>query len=395
MERLCKSMPGGDTRSSVWFGPYPLVIDHCAGQYMWDVDGNRYLDFLNNYSELVHGHAPAFVVGALRQHLDRGWVFAAPMAEQGDLAELLTARLPSADTVRFTNSGTEATMLAARIARGYTKRQRIAVAEHSYHGSSDELDWARAALNGVAVFPPSDADAARVALDDAGPLAAIFMEPVLGAGGIIPIEPAFLAFLRDYASSTGAVLVFDEAHSLRVHVGGRQSAVDVTPDLTALAKSIGGGLPIGGVAGREEVMAVTNPQHEAYVEHAGTNNGNRLAMVAGAAALRAFDAEAIARINGLADRFVFGVCEAAAEHPDVPVSMTQCGSLFNMHAACDVASPEQAKTVDPILRRYLHLAMLNRGVFFAERGFMDLSTAMDEADIDTAVAAFSDALDAA
>jgi len=396
LERLSQSMPGGDTRSATWFTPHPVVIDHAAGPEMWDVDGNRLLDFLGNYTELVHGHAPTFVRDAIAEHLERGFVFAAPLVEQADLAEQLVGRLPAADKVRFCNSGTEATMLAARLARAVTRRQRVATAQHSYHGSSDDLDWSAAARTGTAVFPINDVAAAREVLDAAGPLAAIFIEPVLGAGGVIPVDTDFLAFLRDYASASGAVLVFDEVMTFRLGFGGRQEVVGVEPDLTALAKVIGGGLPIGAVAGRDEVMKLSDPTHTPHIRHSGTNNGNRLAMVAGAAAMRALDGAAVEHLNRLGDRLTAGLRAAAESHPEVPVSVTSCGSLVGIHAARGVTGGAQAAAAGGSdLTRYLHLALLNRGVFMAPRGEMCTSTCMDEAHLDAAVAAFAGALDGA
>jgi glutamate-1-semialdehyde 2,1-aminomutase len=392
MERMAAWMPGGDTRSTTWFSPFPLVMDHADGVEMTDVDGNVLADFLGNYTALVHGHRPPFILKAIRAALERDVLFGAPMPEQGELARRIVERLGSAERVRFTNSGTEAGMVAARIARRFTGRERLALAEHSYHGSYEALVWEAAERTGTATFPVNDVDGAERALDEAGPLAAVFLEPVLGSGGVISVEDDFLRFLREYATRTGALLVFDEVMTFRLGYGGRQEATGVTPDLTMLGKIIGGGMPVGAVAGRADVLAVTDPSRRGSMEHSGTFNGHRLTMVAGAASLDALDRDAVERLNGLGDRLRDGLRAVAAASP-VPASVTSCGSLLNLHAAADVTTPPQAEAAaHSDLARYLHLALINRGVFIAHRGELCMSTVMTDETIDGAVAAVADAL---
>jgi len=392
MERMAAWMPGGDTRSTTWFSPFPLVMDHAAGAEMTDVDGNVLVDFLGNYTALVHGHRAPFVVEAVLAALERDVLFGAPMLEQGELARRIVERLASADQVRFTNSGTEAGMVAARIARRFTGRERLALAEHSYHGSYEALVWEAAERTGMVTFPVNDIAAAERALDAAGPLAAVFLEPVLGSGGVIAADGDFLAFLREYTRRTGALLVFDEVMTFRLGYGGRQEATGIAPDLTMLGKIIGGGMPVGAVAGRADVLAVTDPSKPGSMEHSGTFNGHRLTMVAGAASLDALDRAAIECLNRLGDRLRDGLLEVAARSP-VPVSVTSCGSLVNLHAAAGVTAPPQADAAaHSELARYLHLALINRGVFIAHRGEMCISTVMTDETVDRALAAVEDAL---
>jgi glutamate-1-semialdehyde 2,1-aminomutase len=392
MDRMAAWMPGGDTRSTTWFHPFPLVMDHADGVEMTDVDGNVLLDLLGNYTALVHGHRPPFIVAAIEAALERDFLFGAPMPEQGELARRIVARLGSAERVRFTNSGTEAGMVAARIARRFTGRERLALAEHSYHGSYEPLVWEAAARTGTATFPANDVAGAERALDAAGPLAAVFLEPVLGSGGVIAADDDFLAFLREYTRRTGALLVFDEVMTFRLGVGGRQEATGVEPDLTMLGKIIGGGMPVGAVAGREDVLSVTDPSRPGSMEHSGTFNGHRLTMVAGAASLDALDRAAIERLNRLGDRLRDGLAEVAGASR-APVSVTSCGSLLNLHAGPDVTSPAQADAAaHSDLARYLHLALINRGVFIAHRGEMCLSTPMTEGTVNRVVTAVADAL---
>jgi len=359
---------------------------------MTDVDGNVVLDFLGNYTALVHGHRPPFILAAIEDALRRDFLFGTPMPEQGELARRIVERLDSAERVRFTNSGTEAGMLAARVARRFTGRTRLALAEHSYHGSYDQLVWDAAERTGATTFPANDVGGAERALDAAGPLAAVFLEPVLGSGGIITVENDFLRFLREYTRRTGALLIFDEVMTFRLGHGGRQQATGVAPDLTMLGKIIGGGMPVGAVAGRADVLAVTDPSAPGSMEHSGTFNGHRLTMVAGAAGLDALDRAAIERLNRLGDRLRDGLLKVA-DGAKVPVSVTSCGSLVNLHAAADVTTPAQAEgAAHSGLARYLHLALINRGVLMAHRGEMCISTAMTEDTVDRAVAAAADAL---
>jgi glutamate-1-semialdehyde 2,1-aminomutase len=393
MERMAAWMPGGDTRSTTWFAPFPLVMESAEGAVMRDVDGKHYLDFLNNYTALVHGHRPPFVVAAIKAALERDFLFGAPLEEQGDLAQHIVKRLPSAEQVRFCNSGTEATLLAARIARAYTGRRRLAVAKHSYHGSGEDLVWEAAGLSGAAVFPVDDPEAAVGALRAAGPLAAVFVEPVLGSGGVIGVPLEVLTRLRRFAHESAALLVFDEVQTLRLSYGGMQEATQVTPDLTALGKAIGGGLPVGAVAGRADVLAITDPRRAGRMEHSGTFNGHRLTMVAGLACLQALDRDAIERLNALGARLAEGLSAAAAES-ELPFSVTAAGSLLNVHAARDVRTADQAaEAAASPLRRLFHLGMLDRGVFVAPRGELCCSTAMTDGDVDAAVDAFRDLLE--
>ncbi len=394
MRELSRWLPGGDTRSTTWFEPFPLVIDRAAGVELHDLDGHLLLDFIGNYTALVHGHVPTPVTAATAATLEQGTVFAAPIREQGELAARLVSRIPSIELVRFTSSGTEANLLAARIARAVTGRRRLAVARHYYHGSWEELDWRRAPDTGAAVFEANDLDATARLLGDGRDLAAIFVEPVLGSGGVIPLTTEYLRFLRDYADDCGALLVFDEVMTLRLGHGGRQEVVGVRPDLTTLGKLIGGGLPIGAVGGAAAIMESTDPRRADALAHSGTFNGNRLAMVAGAAALDALDRAAIDRINLLGDRLADGIA-GAVQARDLPLSITACGSLMNLHSLPEVLTADDAQAAaEQPLKRLLHLTLLEHGIFIAPRGELCTNTAMDETTIDTALAAIGRAFDA-
>jgi len=350
MQRMAAWMPGGDTRSTTWYPPFLVVVESAHGAELRCVDGETLLDFLGNYTSQIHGHKALFIEEAIRRAVERGFLFGAPREEQGALAELLTRRIPSAERVRFTSPGGEATMLAARIARRFTGRRRLTVARYSYHGSYEDLVWEAAERTGTAVFP------------------------------------------SDVAGDSGAQLVFGEVMTVRLSAGGLQECCGVLPDLTTLGKIIGGGLPIGAVAGREDVMEVTDPHVPGHLEHGGTSSGNRRAMVAGLASLRALDWAAIERLNRLGHRLARGVGEVARTSR-LPVAVTHVGSLLNLHAARRVRTPAEAEaaTHSP-LRRFLHLSLLNRGIFLPLRREMCVSTAMSGRTIATTVEALADAL---
>jgi glutamate-1-semialdehyde 2,1-aminomutase len=390
LEEMARSLPGGDTRSTTWFDPYPVVMERASGTEMVDIDGNTMIDFFGNYTSLIHGHAPSFIVKAVRTELERGWVFAAPMTAQAELGSLISGRVASVDLVRFTNSGTEAGLLALRLARAATGKARAAVAYCSYHGTSDEVSSDPMTTRSI-LYPYNDADGAQsVLMGSREEIAAVFVEPILGSGGLIPAELDFLMMLRQVCSEIGALLVVDEVMSFRLAYGGYQSHFALDPDLTMFGKVIGGGLPIGAVGGRAEIMSAADPRHDDAVAHGGTFNGNRLSMAAGAMALHFLTPSEIDRINALGERLRGALRESIDEH-SLPLSVTGAGSLVNVHAAPDVSLPEEAqRAADGDLARYIHLSLLNRGMFIAPRGEMCISTPMEESTVGRALDAFAD-----
>ena len=397
MARMAAWMPGGDTRSTTWFAPFPLVMDRADGVEMIDVDGNVLLDFLGNYTALVHGHRPPFILDAILAALERDVLFGAPMPEQGELARRIVGRLGSAERVRFTNSGTEAGMVAARIARRFTGRERLAIAEHSYHGSYEPLVWEAAERTGTTTFPVNDIDGATKALDAAGPLAAVYLEPVLGSGGVITAEDDFLAFLRQYATASGALLVFDEVMTFRLGYGGRQEATGVTPDLTMLGKIIGGGMPVAAVAGRADVLGLAGRESGAVRFSGGTYSAHPASMLAAKVMLTylaAHEAEIYPRLAELGQQ-TRAALEAAFAEEGITMRCSGAGhevvpgsSMFRLHfphrpdqpliypediadsALCDVT----------LAGRPLQLALLLENVHLMQ-GRGALSTAHTPADV--------------
>jgi glutamate-1-semialdehyde aminotransferase len=277
-ERLRRVLPGGDTRSATFYEPYPIAFERGEGYRVVDVDGNEYLDFVNNFTSLVHGHAHPVIVQALVEQVGRGTAFPAPHRAQADLAERIVSRLPSVELLRYTNSGSEANILALRLARANTGRERIVKADGGYHGSWEQLPMTRrdevgtpAAVSDLIHWCEfNDVDSLRTAVEAAGEeLAAIVLEPVQVGGGVIVGTPEFFQAARELADEVGALLVLDEVVTLRLAPGGYQSVLGVEPDLTSFGKIIGGGLPVGATGGRREILEATDPRRPDYIGHSG------------------------------------------------------------------------------------------------------------------------------
>ena len=310
-------LPGGNTRTGVFVDPFPLYIDHAEGTNLIDVDGNRRLDFINNASALILGHAHPAVVAAIREAAGRGTAYFAPTPLEVELAELLSERVPSLERLRFCSSGTEAILGAVRAARAFTGRPMIAKFEGAYHGIDDpalisylpplgaelgppdrprpvpaSAGLAPGTEDQVLVLPFNDGEAcARLIAEHAGRLAAVIVDPLSTAAGLTLPEPGFLEGLRRITREHGIVLIFDEVVSFRAGAGGAQGRFGVRPDLTCLAKVVAGGTPGGAFGGRADIMALYDPTGGApAIPQSGTYNGNPIVMAAGLATLRTMTA---------------------------------------------------------------------------------------------------------
>lgn len=411
-----KVLPGGDTRTGTYFPPHPLYIERGAGPRLYDVDGNTYLDFVNNFTSLIHGHAHPAIAAAVTRQLGQGTVYGAPCESQVRLAAMLCERIPSCERIRFCNSGTEATLGAIRAARAFTGRDKILKMEGGYHGTHD---WAlvsykpaygpraprgfpslpdgkgvpRAVLREVLVAPFNDEAATRRIVErHAEKLAAIIVEPVMSSAGCLPARPEYLRTLRELADRHGIVLIFDEIVSFRVARGGAQEMLGVRPDLTALAKIIGGGFPVGAFGGRADIMELWAPER-GLLPHSGTYNGNPVTIVAGLKALELLTDEAYRRLDALGDRLRDRVRETLAA-AGVVGQVTGVGSLLHIHFADrPVTSYRSAAEGDKELNALLHLSLLDRGIFTVRRGMANLSTPMTEAEVETFAQALQASLD--
>jgi glutamate-1-semialdehyde 2,1-aminomutase len=401
-ERATNALPGGNSRTTVYYQPYPFYFDRGEGCRVYDVDGNERLDFINNYTSLILGHTPPPVVAAVQRQVARGFSAAAPSELEIELAEVIAGRLPGVERLRFTNSGTEATMLALRAARAFTGRDMIAKFDGAYHGTHDYAAFEAAAGNsgipkavgGTIVSMPFNDPAAveRVIGAHKDELAALIVEPVLGAAGILVPHDGFLAFLRDITRRYGIVLIFDEVISFRVSYHGAQGHFGVTPDLTALGKIIGGGFPAGAFGGRADIMALFDPRSAGSIGHGGTFNGNPVTMAAGLATLGEMTPAVYERLAALGAELKQKLGDLFVEL-NIPAQVNQIGSLFNIHfSAAPVDSYAATLAGDRVLLKNLYLATINRGVIFTGRGMGCLSTPMTSAEIDRFVEALRQSL---
>jgi glutamate-1-semialdehyde 2,1-aminomutase len=388
-------------------GGEPVVIARGEGPYVYDVDGNRYIDYVCSWGPLILGHAHPAVVEAVRRAAERGTSYGAPTEAEADLAQVIVEAMPSIELLRFVNSGTEATMSALRLARAFTGRDKIVKFEGCYHGHADGL--LVQAGSGVATFglpdspgvPASyaqetlaarynDLASVEAVFDQHGDaIAAVIIEPVAGNMGVVPPQPGFLESLREMTRRVGALLVLDEVITgFRVAYGGAQSLYGVTPDLTCLGKIIGGGLPVGAYGGRREIMAMLAPEGPVY--QAGTLSGNPLAMAAGLATLRELQSPGFyERLDTLSVKLVESVARAA-KSAGVSLRLNRVGSMrtpfFVEAPVTDYASARRADT--KLYARFFH-AMLERGVYLAPSQFeaVFMSSAHTGDEIEATVAA--------
>ena len=377
-----KYLPGGDSRSTLFYRPYPAVMARGEGCVLYDLDENRLLDFTGNHSSLPHGYGHPAIIAAVEEQLGKGTAFPGASDPQLHFARLLCQRIPSIEQVRFTNSGTEATLNAVRAARAFTGRTRIATVEGGYHGTADEI-LAGIQRESAVILPFNDVEGAREILEALGAdIAAVLVEPVLGSAGMIPAEHAYLEMLRDVTRRHGIVLVFDEVVSLRVAPGGAQEYFGVTPDLTCLGKLIGGGFPLGAFGGRGEIMTLFDPSHgKPAVPHPGSHNANPIGMVAGATTLELLTPAAIDQLNHRADALRQDMAGAFAE-AGIPVQITGLGSLFAMHLTRHpVRSYRDTLSSDPELRHRLFLGLFNEGILIDPRGVGNLSTVLGDQEL--------------
>lgn len=365
--RAQRVLPGGETRAVTTYSPHPVAIEQGQGARLIDADGHEYLDLVNNYTSLVHGNAFAPAHEAVAALLPRGVAFASPLTHQLALAEHLVTRIDSIDKIRFTNSGTEASLLALRIAQRSSSRRSILMFENAYHGSACALSPSHP---DIVTVPWNDLERTTEALASRT-IAAVIAEPFLGAGGVRPAAHGFLQAVQTAAKEAGSLFVLDEVQALRTAAGGAQSQQDLRPDLTVLGKIIGGGFPIGAVGGRADLLDLTAAALTAdHVPHAGTFNGHLAATVAGLVTLQHLDQDTIDRLNSFAAALE-AAASAALRTAGLVGEVTRSGSILNIH----LAEPGHDAT--------LHLALLLEGVYTAPRGMMNLSTALTEDDMHT------------
>jgi glutamate-1-semialdehyde 2,1-aminomutase len=395
-ERAAKSMPGGNTRSILHFAPFPLAFERGEGAHLWSLDGHRYVDFLGEFTAGLYGHSERAILDAVRAALDRGLGFGGVNELEPRLAELICARFPSVDLVRFTNSGTESNLMALALAVATTGRRKVLGFRGGYHGGVITFgedpspvtvphDWVLADYDDVA--------GTRSLIRTHGhELAAVLVEPMLGSGGCVPASQEFLEMLRTETSAVGALLVFDEVMTSRLSPGGLQAVTGVIPDLTTLGKYLGGGLSFGAFGGRADLMAAYDPTRPEALFHAGTFNNNVLTMSAGIAGLeQVLDDETLTDVNARGDRLRSALEEVARPSG---LHVSGLGSLMTIHPApYPLIVSAALSDAQAAAKELVFFALVGRGFWLARRGMLSVSIPVTDAMCDDLVAAFADVLD--
>jgi len=355
-KRACEKLPGGVSRNTVYHKPFPNYVETAAGCRITDIDGVERIDFANNMASLIHGHAHPAIVNAVIDQMKKGTAYTMASEIEVTFAELMCDRVKTFEKIRFVNSGTEAVMAMIKASRAFTGRPKIAKAEGSYHGTYDFAEVSQTAnpsnwgelespnsvpvafgtpegvLKDVVVFPYNNIEKTLAILDrEKDNIACVLIDPVPHRVGLLEGTNEFVEALYNWTRKNGALLVFDEVVTFRVNYGGAQQKYSVVPDLTALGKIIGGGFPVGALAGRKDVMEVLNPgQTKLLFPHSGTFSANPITMTAGYTAMKMFDKEAVIKLNELTAKAVAQIKDAI-KVADIPASITGAGSMFRIH----------------------------------------------------------------
>jgi glutamate-1-semialdehyde 2,1-aminomutase len=387
-------MPGGNTRTVLFYTPFPTAMTRGEGARLWDADGREYLDLCGEYTAGLFGHSETRILDAVKAAMDRGINLAAVGENEGRLAALICARFPSVDQVRFTNSGTEANIMALAGARGFTGRTEVLAFRGGYHGGVFTVP---VGAPGYPVNQPkpmrfadfNDPDGAARAIREAGEaLAAVIVEPMQGSSGCIPATREFLQALREATRETGALLIFDEVMTSRHGFGGLQQRLGITPDMTTFGKYMAGGMSFGAFGGRADVMAVFDGHRAGAMPHAGTFNNNVLSMAAGCVALgEIFDEAAAETLYARGER-LRDALNAACARQGVAMHFTGVGSMMTPHFRTGpVTAPYKASIEEEQMRELFFFDMLAAGMYLARRGMVALMLPVTDADCERFVAA--------
>lgn len=396
-ERAAAVLPNGSTRSVLDMAPFPFRVASATGARLTDVDGHEYIDFLGDFTAGLLGHDPGPVAAAVTGALQRGWSLGATHVDEVRLAELVCDRFPSIEQVRFTNSGTEANLMAIQLARHCTGRSAVIAFDGGYHGGLLYFGAGGEALRApfdyrMATYNDLDSVRAAFAL---GPdaIACLVVEPMMGSGGCIPAEPGFLAGLRSLCDEHGALMIFDEVMTSRMSAGGAQQRLGVLPDVTALGKYLAGGMTFGAFGGRADLMAAFDPHRGGTLTHGGTFNNNVVTMAGGVAALgEVLTPGALDALFDRGERMRERLAEILAGS-GLPMCVSGWGSMMTVHAVADPPrQPADLAHGDAALKELFVHEMIDRGVYLAARGFIALSLAITDDDVEAFLAAATDSL---
>ncbi len=404
-------MPGGvssPVRAFKSVNGDPIVFDRVKGAYAWDIDGNRFVDYVGSWGPAICGHSHPEVIASLQEAIEKGTSFGAPCELENKLAEMVIDAVPSVEMVRFVNSGTEACMAVLRLVRAFTGREKLIKFEGCYHGHADMFlvkagsgvatlglpdspGVPRSTTSNTLTAPYNDLEAVKeLFAENPDGIAGVILEPIVGNAGFIPPEPGFLEGLREITKENGALLVFDEVMTgFRISYGGAQEYFGVTPDLTTMGKVIGGGLPVGAYGGRKDIMTMVAPSGPVY--QAGTLSGNPLAMTAGIKTLEILKQEGTyERLANITKRLINGIIESGKKS-GLKICGNSISAMFGFYL-CDgpVRNFQEAKQANSEYFAKLHRAMLQKGIYLApsafEAGFTSLAHSDD--DIETTLKAF-------
>lgn len=382
LDRAARVMPGGNTRSVLFYEPFPLVMTGGNGCFLDDLDGHRYVDFLAEYTAALYGHSHPVIIHALSEAMANGLNLSAHTELEARLATLIVERFSCIEQVRFTNSGTEANLLALAAAKAYTGRNGVIAFNGGYHGGVLSFAGTSTAMNvphRVYLADYNDLESVERLLREHVDISAILVEPMLGAGGCICAEPGFLEGLRERSQAHGSLLIFDEVMTSRLGPGGLQEKLGITPDLITLGKYIGGGMPCGVLGGRRDIMGQFDPRHGS-LSHAGTFNNNVLTMAAGIAGLeQVYTREAASDLNARGDKLREQLNQALAP---MAMQFTGQGSVMNLHpTGLLIRRPSDIPTDRNDLRDLFFFHLLECGIYSARRGLFALSLPLTEREL--------------
>jgi glutamate-1-semialdehyde 2,1-aminomutase len=416
-QRACEVLPGGISRNTVFREPHPDYVQTASGCYITDIDGTTRIDFANNMASLIHGHAHPKITEAVIEQLKKGTAYTMATEIEAKYAELLCERVESFERVRFMNSGTEAVMAMIKLSRAFTGRPKIAKAEGAYHGTYDFAEVSQAAnpdnwgdinspnsvplvkgtpksvLDEVIIFPYNDIERTISILNRyAEQIACVIIDPVPHRVGLVKGNPEYIEAVYKWTRKNNSLLVFDEVVTFRVGYGGAQEMYSVKPDLTALGKIIGGGFPVGALAGRADIMEMMNPRFgKPAFPHSGTFSANPITMTAGYTAMKLFDQEAVSNLNALTEKAIEQIQEAI-KIADVPVSITGAGSMFRIHLRKNPPKTYreafQSKEVQAVLKKLLDYLYYKENLLLVNTCTCMFSTAITQKEVDILSEAF-------